>query len=123
MKLEHRPSSWPEVGHRGGSAGGARLLRGNLAKAEDLGWIGEILLDADHLGHAWPAAAETQQFLDGRGIAGHQCLDRTIDPVAHITGAKLSLFRIGDDGGLHFARAYDIDVGQRTMWWMGMVEH
>jgi 6-phosphogluconolactonase (cycloisomerase 2 family) len=43
--------------------------------------------------------------------------------VAHITGAALSLFRIGDDGGLHFARAYDIDVGQRTMWWMGMVEH
>ena len=43
--------------------------------------------------------------------------------VAHITGAELSLFRIGDDGGLHFARAYDIDVGQRTMWWMGMVEH
>jgi 6-phosphogluconolactonase (cycloisomerase 2 family) len=42
--------------------------------------------------------------------------------VAHITGAVLSLFRIGEDGGLHFARAYDIDVGQRTMWWMGMVE-
>ncbi len=43
--------------------------------------------------------------------------------VAHITGAVLSLFHIGDDGGLHFARAYDIDVGQRTMWWMGIVEH
>ena len=43
--------------------------------------------------------------------------------VAHITGAVLSLFRIAEDGGLHFARAYDIDVGQRTMWWMGMVEH
>jgi 6-phosphogluconolactonase len=43
--------------------------------------------------------------------------------VAHITGAALSLIRIGEDGGLHFARAYDIDVGQRTMWWMGMVEH
>ena len=43
--------------------------------------------------------------------------------VAHITGAVLSLFRIGDDGGLHFAHAYDIDVGQRTMWWMGMMEH
>ena len=43
--------------------------------------------------------------------------------VAHISGAKLVLVRIGDDGGLHFARAYDIDVGQRTMWWMGMVEH
>jgi 6-phosphogluconolactonase (cycloisomerase 2 family) len=43
--------------------------------------------------------------------------------VAHITGAVLSLFRIGDDGGLHFARSYDIDVGQSTMWWMGIVEH
>jgi len=43
--------------------------------------------------------------------------------VAHITGAVLSLFRIGDDGALHFVRAYDIDVGQRTLWWMGMVEH
>ncbi|HXA24329.1 MAG TPA: beta-propeller fold lactonase family protein [Acetobacteraceae bacterium] len=42
--------------------------------------------------------------------------------VAHITGAVLSLFRIGEDGGLHFVRAYDIDVGNRTMWWMGMVE-
>jgi 6-phosphogluconolactonase (cycloisomerase 2 family) len=43
--------------------------------------------------------------------------------VAHITGAVLSLFHVGDDGGLHFARSYDIDVGNRTMWWMGMVEH
>ena len=43
--------------------------------------------------------------------------------VAHITGAVLSLFRIVEDGRLEFARAYDIDVGQRTMWWMGMVEH
>ncbi len=42
--------------------------------------------------------------------------------VAHITGAVLSLFRIAADGKLEFARAYDIDVGQRTMWWMGMVE-
>jgi 6-phosphogluconolactonase len=43
--------------------------------------------------------------------------------VAHITGAVLSLFHIAEDGRLEFARAYDIDVGQRTMWWMGMVEH
>ncbi len=42
--------------------------------------------------------------------------------IAHITGAVLSLFRIADDGKLTFARAYDIDVGKRTMWWMGMVE-
>jgi 6-phosphogluconolactonase len=54
--------------------------------------------------------------------------------VAHIMGLKirdgdairdiptrLSLFRIADDGRLNFVRAYDIDVGERTMWWMGMV--
>jgi 6-phosphogluconolactonase len=54
--------------------------------------------------------------------------------IAHIMGLKvrdgdtirdiptrLSLFRIADDGRLNFARAYDINVGERTMWWMGMV--
>lgn len=35
--------------------------------------------------------------------------------------AGLSTFRIGDDGTLTFARTYDIDVGDKTMWWMGMV--
>ena len=35
--------------------------------------------------------------------------------------AGLSVFRIGADGRLTFARAYDIDVGDKTMWWMGMV--
>ena len=35
--------------------------------------------------------------------------------------AGLSVFRIGDDGKLTFARTYDIDVGDRTMFWMGMV--
>jgi 6-phosphogluconolactonase len=78
------------------------------------------------------------QSIDTRGIH-----PRTfhIDPsgrllaVAHIMGLKvreggdirelptrLSLFRIGSDGKLEFARAYDIDVGTHTMWWMGMVE-
>jgi 6-phosphogluconolactonase len=65
------------------------------------------------------------QHIDSHGIH-----PRTfhIDPsgrlmaVAHITGAQLSLFRVAADGRLEFARAYDIDVGQRTMWWMGMVE-
>jgi 6-phosphogluconolactonase len=54
--------------------------------------------------------------------------------VAHIMGlkvrerdaisevpARLSLFRIGMDGRLTFARAYDVDVGERTMWWMGIL--
>ena len=56
--------------------------------------------------------------------------------VAHIMGmkvrdgdttrdipARLSLFRIAANGKLDFVRTYDIDIGQRTMWWMGMVEH
>jgi hypothetical protein len=36
--------------------------------------------------------------------------------------AGLSVFRIGDDGKLTFARAYDVDVGSSRMFWMGMVE-
>jgi 6-phosphogluconolactonase len=35
--------------------------------------------------------------------------------------AGLSVFRIGDDGKLTFARKYDVEVGDRTMFWMGMV--
>lgn len=34
--------------------------------------------------------------------------------------AGLSAFRIGDDGRLTFVRAYDVEVGDKTMWWMGM---
>jgi 6-phosphogluconolactonase len=54
--------------------------------------------------------------------------------VAHIMGLKvrdgltirdvpmrLSVFRIGDDGRLEFARAYDVPTDGATMWWMGMV--
>src|SRR5246127_4247073 len=35
--------------------------------------------------------------------------------------AGLSVLRMGDDGKLTFARKYDIDVGDKTMFWMGMV--
>jgi 6-phosphogluconolactonase (cycloisomerase 2 family) len=35
--------------------------------------------------------------------------------------AGLSLFRMGDDGKLTYARRYDIDVGDKSMFWMGMV--
>jgi len=34
---------------------------------------------------------------------------------------RLTLFRIGDDGELTFARSYDIETGGRLMWWMGIV--
>ena len=35
--------------------------------------------------------------------------------------AGLSVFRMGADGKLTFARSYDINVGDKSMWWMGMV--
>jgi 6-phosphogluconolactonase (cycloisomerase 2 family) len=35
--------------------------------------------------------------------------------------AGLSVFRIGEDGKLTFVRKYDVDVGDKVMWWMGMV--
>ncbi len=35
--------------------------------------------------------------------------------------ASLALFRIDDAGRLDFVRKYDVDVGDRTMFWMGMV--
>jgi 6-phosphogluconolactonase len=86
-----------------------------------------------------PASGEPNliQHVDTHGIHP-RCFH--IDPsgqllvVAHIMGldvrdvdsiravpTRLSVFRIGDDGRLDFARAYDVDVGERAMWWMGMV--
>jgi 6-phosphogluconolactonase (cycloisomerase 2 family) len=86
-----------------------------------------------------PATGEPNpiQHVDTRGI---HCRTFHIDPsgrllvAAHIQGITvkdgasfrevpccLSLFRIGDDGTLDFVRKYDIDVGARTQWWMGMV--
>jgi 6-phosphogluconolactonase (cycloisomerase 2 family) len=35
--------------------------------------------------------------------------------------ANLALFRTGEDGRLDFVRKYDVDVGDKTMFWMGMV--
>ena len=33
--------------------------------------------------------------------------------------AGLSVFRIGNDGKLAFARGYEVDVGDKLMFWMG----
>jgi 6-phosphogluconolactonase len=86
-----------------------------------------------------PATGEPTpiQHVDTRGI---HCRTFHIDPsgrllvAAHIIGlpvrrggaietvpACLSLFRIGADGRLDFVRKYDVDVGDRQMFWMGMV--
>jgi hypothetical protein len=36
--------------------------------------------------------------------------------------ASLSVFRIGSDGKLEYIRKYDVDVGNASMFWMGMVK-
>ncbi len=41
--------------------------------------------------------------------------------VRHVP-ACLSVFRVGNDGKLAFVRKYDVDVGNTTMFWMGMVQ-
>ncbi|MBV9824490.1 MAG: beta-propeller fold lactonase family protein [Alphaproteobacteria bacterium] len=77
------------------------------------------------------------QHVDTHGI---HCRNFHIDPsgrllvASHIMGlpvrdggtiktvpACLSVFRIGDDGKLDYVRKYDVDVGNRQMFWMGMV--
>ncbi len=77
------------------------------------------------------------QHVDTRGI---HCRTFHIDPsgqvlvAAHIMGlsvkdggsirevpAGLSVFRIGGDGKLDFVRKYDVEVGERQMFWMGIV--
>jgi len=77
------------------------------------------------------------QHIDTRGV---HCRNFHIDPggtmlaASHIAAypmqdgaevrtvpACISLFRIDRDGRLDFARKYDIDVGDRQMFWMGMV--
>jgi 6-phosphogluconolactonase len=77
------------------------------------------------------------QHVDTRGI---HCRTFHIDPsgrllvAAHIMAlpvkegaairtvpASLAVFRIDDDGKLDFVRKYDVDVGDKTMFWMGMV--
>lgn len=86
-----------------------------------------------------PASGEPTliQHIDTRGI---HCRTFHIDPsgqmlvAAHIMGlpvrdnggvrtvpASLAVFRIRPDGTLDFVRKYDVDVGDRTMFWMGMV--
>jgi 6-phosphogluconolactonase (cycloisomerase 2 family) len=38
-----------------------------------------------------------------------------------VVPASLSMFRIGADGTLGYVRKYDVEVGARSMFWMGMV--
>jgi 6-phosphogluconolactonase (cycloisomerase 2 family) len=86
-----------------------------------------------------PASGEPSliQNADTHGI---HCRNFHIDPsgrllvASHIMGlpvrdgagtrfvsACLSVFRIGEDGKLDFVRKYDVETGDKQMFWMGMV--
>ena len=45
-----------------------------------------------------------------------------MDPVERSCPARLSTFRVGDDGRLTYTRSYDVEVGKVFMWWMGMLQ-
>jgi 6-phosphogluconolactonase len=42
-------------------------------------------------------------------------------PALRTVPASLAVFRIAGDGRLDFVRKYDVNVGDKTMFWMGMV--
>lgn len=47
----------------------------------------------------------------------HVRMDKTVITVP----ASMSVFRVGDDGRLQFMRRYDVESGERTQYWIGMV--
>jgi 6-phosphogluconolactonase len=42
-------------------------------------------------------------------------------PDASILSAALTIYRIGRDGKLEFARKYDVDTGSAAQWWTGIL--
>ena len=55
-------------------------------------------------------------------VAAHIMALRVREGTAiRIVPASLAVFRIDDGGKLDFVRKYDVDVGSRTMFWMGMI--
>jgi 6-phosphogluconolactonase (cycloisomerase 2 family) len=86
-----------------------------------------------------PASGEPS-LIQNADTHGLHCRNFHIDPsgrvlvASHIMGlpvkdgagsrfvpACLSVFRIGEDGKLDFVRKYDVEVGDKQMFWMGMV--
>jgi limonene-1,2-epoxide hydrolase len=38
-----------------------------------------------------------------------------------VVPANLAVFRVGNDGTLTFVQRYDVAVGRKPLWWMGIV--
>ena len=47
----------------------------------------------------------------------HVRVDKTVITIP----AAMSVFRVGDDGQLQFVRRYDVESGEKTQYWVGMV--
>lgn len=76
--------------------------------------------------HADIRAAHPRTF--GLDSAGRLLVAGSLAPTARREDGKivdlpagLTVFRMGQDGKLTFARKYDIDVGPFTQWWTGMI--
>jgi hypothetical protein len=76
--------------------------------------------------HADIRAAHPRTF--GLDTGGRMLVAGSLAPTARREEGKivdlpagLTVFRMGEDGKLAFARKYDIDVGPFTQWWTGMI--
>ena len=73
-----------------------------------------------HARHPLPHLPHRSERAAAGGGAHHGAAGRDGATIRNVP-ACLSLFRIAGDGKLDFVRKYDIEIGDRTMWWMGMV--
>lgn len=76
--------------------------------------------------HADIRAAHPRTF--GLDLGGRLLVAGSLAPSARREDGKvvdlpagMTVFRMGADGKLTFARKYDIDVGKATQWWTGMI--
>jgi 6-phosphogluconolactonase len=76
--------------------------------------------------HIEPGAFHVRTFAidpSGRLLVAASIIPMTVrdgSKVANVP-AGLSMFRIGDDGKLEFVRKYDVETGDKTQFWMGIV--
>jgi hypothetical protein len=105
--------------------GHARELRINLGHA--LFEHADLLDESGHRvpDHIRHSASASSRIADTRSNTLRAAPTGTRSPCSRsrprTTLIRPSVFRMGEDGKLSFARTYDIDVGDKIMWWMGMV--
>ena len=76
--------------------------------------------------HADIRAAHPRTFSldsDGRMLVAGSLAPTAVrrDGKVVVIPAGMTVFKVGSDGKLDFARKYDLDVGKLTQWWSGMI--